>query len=103
MCGNLLRKELRDFDYDFTFVLPSFSFAPAGGYRVVFELADMLKKNGYSVSIVFLKDIYKELYKITTDINVKKVHRAISFKFRTYQSFTNKFSIKMIRDVENCH
>ncbi len=99
MPDNSLQTELQDFDYDFTFVLPSFSFGPPGGYRVVFELAAMLKKNGYSVSLVFIKDIYKGLYKITEDINVKKAQKALSFKFRSYESFKNKFTIKMIWNV----
>ena len=39
-----------------TFCLPSFAEHPIGGFKMVFEYANRLSKNGHKVNIVFLTE-----------------------------------------------
>ncbi|MEM0133604.1 MAG: glycosyltransferase family 4 protein [Thermoplasmatales archaeon] len=63
--------------YDFVFVLPGFDRKPPGGYMVVFELAEDLQTNGYTVLIIFLRSLYTNLYRSTHDSNILEKHRSI--------------------------
>lgn len=46
-----------------TFVLPNYSRVPIGGYKIVFEYANRLCKDGFKVKIVFLNNHALEEYK----------------------------------------
>ena len=39
-----------------TFVLPGYSKAPVGGYKIVFEYANQLADDGYNICILYLNN-----------------------------------------------
>ncbi|MGC9124298.1 MAG: glycosyltransferase family 4 protein [Thermoplasmata archaeon] len=83
-------------NYDFTFILPGFSFAPPGGYLVVFELREYLLSQGYSVLLIFLKDINRGLYKITRDKQLLEELKKESLKRKIYEILNSKYLIRFL-------
>lgn len=47
-----------------TFVLPGYSKAPVGGYKIVFEYANQLADDGYNICILYLNNTHLRKYKI---------------------------------------
>ena len=54
-----------------TFCLPSFAEHPIGGFKMVFEYANRLSKNGHKVNIVFLTEYKFNRY--TSNLKLKKL------------------------------
>lgn len=63
------------------FILPSPSSAPIGGYKVIFEYANMFSKNSYDVGILYVYDNDKEDF-------LRKIFHF--FKFIVFKSFSSK-------------
>ncbi|MEM3811933.1 MAG: hypothetical protein QXX98_03045 [Thermoplasmata archaeon] len=80
--------------YDFVFVLPGFAIKPPGGYMVVFELANDLQRNGYTVLIIFLGNLYHNLYKMTQEAAILKRYRLSGLTSRIYEEITLFFGQK---------
>ena len=80
--------------YDFTFVLPGFTFTPPGGYLVVLELANYLLDNGQKVCVIFLEDIENGLFKITNDDALKTLK--LSTKYKVYKKLPGKLVIEIV-------
>lgn len=96
----LIKKEKT---YDFTFVLPSFSLLPGGGYMVVFELSRHLSEKGYSVLIIFLKNVNKNLYKLQKEKELKEKIQMTPFKYKIYDYFQNTMSTRLLISIIEKH
>lgn len=88
--------KLKKKDYDFIFVLPNFALIPPGGYMVVFELSKYLIEKGYTVLIIFLKEMYKNLYSIIKDQKILKTVEESDFGFRIFDKFQNTTFINLL-------
>jgi glycosyltransferase involved in cell wall biosynthesis len=92
--------------YDFTFVLPGFNLTPPGGYMVVFELSKLLSERGYTVLIIFLKRMNKNLYNIEKNRKILGKILNTPFKFRIYDYVQNttlsRFLINIVKKYPSC-
>ena len=86
-------------EYDFTFVLPEFVFAPGGGYMVVFELYHKLIENGYKACIIFLKNVYRGLYNISRDEKVIAKSREFPLNIKIFNSVKGKTLTRIMIDI----
>ena len=89
--------------YDFTFVLPGFTPIPAGGTMVVFELSRYLVDNGYTVLIIFLKRIHRNLYNIVKDQKLLDRNRNRSLEIKIYDYIQNTISTRILISIMAKH
>ena len=52
---------------DFLFVNAGIPLSPSGGFDITYKLASLLKDLGFNVGILFIRDIFRNLYRIYPD------------------------------------
>jgi glycosyltransferase involved in cell wall biosynthesis len=79
---------------------------PSGGFEVTYQLATLLSQCGYSVGLLFIRDIYKQLMRLHPSPELEKFNKT----HRTYSIYSNlvnrKFGFipkKIIRWMKGIH
>ncbi len=88
-------------DYDFLFVLPWVHWAPpAGGYRVVYELARRLSRDGFDTGVLFLSN---NIYKSHHNFFVKRLLNRHVPPFSTRRRRIEESLVSTIAEKEDFH
>lgn len=88
-----------------SFVLPSFSRRPIGGYKIAFEYANRLANHGFNVQIVFLNDnrwekikfFRRELLYLATQYEPKWFN--LNKKIKKISYYDSEFNQKILSDI----
>lgn len=89
---------------DLTFVLPGIPLYKSGGHSIIYELARLAQQDGYKVKLVFVKDAYREIYRLTHDEKIAQYIRNRKFSHGLYDRLINTklgivFLVKILRTI----
>ena len=86
-----------DFSMIVSFVLPAFTRAPQGGYKVVFEYANRFVERGHTVKVLFIND---EILPSLPNVHFVKKNLGNALTRRGPRWFTLDKSVKCISSLE---
>lgn len=89
---------------DLIFVLPGIPLYKSGGHTIIYELARLAQQDGYKVKLVFVKDAYREIYRLTHDEKIAQYIRNRKFSHGLYDRLVNTklgivFLVKILRTI----